>query len=145
MNITKPTKASDIKRSWHLFDVKDRVLGREATKIAHALMGKIKPYFVRNLDCGDYVVVVNARRVAVTGKKEKQKLYGRYSGYPGGLKEKQLRQVRQEKPTEVIRRAVFGMLPKNKLRDRLITRLYIYPEGQHPYKAKFDQLVKLDK
>ena len=133
---TKPTKLSDIQRSWHLFDVKDKVLGRIATDIAHALMGKAKPNFVRNLDCGDYVVVVNAKHVAVTGKKEKQKLYGRFSGYPGGLKQKALWQVRAEKPTEVIRHAVWGMLPKNKLRDRLITRLYIYPEGEHPYKEK---------
>ena len=133
---TKPTKLSDIQRSWHLFDVKDKVLGRIATDIAHALMGKAKPNFVRNLDCGDYVVVVNAKHVAVTGKKEKQKLYGRFSGYPGGLKQKALWQVRAEKPTEVIRHAVWGMLPKNKLPDRLITRLYIYPEGEHPYKEK---------
>ncbi|MEK7129926.1 MAG: 50S ribosomal protein L13 [Patescibacteria group bacterium] len=134
---TKSTKISDIKRSWHIFDVKDKVLGREATTIAHTLMGKAKPYFVRNLDCGDYVVVVNARQVAVTGKKEKQKMYGRYSGYPGGLKQKSLRQVRGERPTEIIRHAVMGMLPKNKLRDRLITRLYIYPEAEHQYKEKF--------
>lgn len=134
---TQPTKAKDIIRSWHLFDVKDRVLGRIATEIAHALMGKAKPNFVRNLDCGDYVVVVNAVTVAVTGKKEAEKLYTRYSGYPGGLKTKALWQVRQEKPTEIIRRAVYGMLPKNKMRDRLITRLYIYPETDHPYKDKY--------
>lgn len=125
-----------MKRSWYLFDVRDKVLGRIATDIALALMGKAKPNFVRNLDCGDYVVVVNAKHVAVTGKKEKQKLYGRFSGYPGGLKQKALWQVRAEKPTEVVRHAVWGMLPKNKLRDRLITRLYIYPEAEHPYKDK---------
>lgn len=142
---TNPTKASDIQRSWRIFDVKGNVLGRAATDIARALMGKGKPYFVRNLDCGDYVVVVNARHVAVTGKKEKQKMYGRYSGYPGGFKQKALWQVRSEKPTEVIRHAVFGMLPKNKLRDRLITRLYVYPEAEHPYKSKFDESAKLDK
>ncbi len=135
-NTTKPTKLSDMKRSWYLFDVRDKVLGRIATDIALALMGKAKPNFVRNLDCGDYVVVVNAKHVAVTGKKEKQKLYGRFSGYPGGLKQKALWQVRAEKPTEVVRHAVWGMLPKNKLRDRLITRLYIYPEAEHPYKDK---------
>lgn len=134
---TQPTRISEVKRAWHVFDVKDKVLGREAVKIAHALMGKSKPYFVRNLDCGDFVVVLNASRVATTGKKETQKLYGNYSGYPGGLKQKALWQVRQEKPTEVIRHAVFGMLPKNKLRDRLITRLYVYPESEHPYKDKF--------
>lgn len=134
---TNPTKASDIQRSWRLFDVKGQVLGRVATDIARALMGKGKPYFVRNLDCGDFVVVINAKYVATTGKKEKQKLYGRYSGYPGGLKQKALWQVRQEAPKEIIRHAVFGMLPKNKLRDRLITRLYIYPEAEHQYKEKF--------
>lgn len=133
---TKSTKADDIKRVWLLVDVKDKVLGRIAADIAGKLMGKAKPYFVRNLDCGDYVVVVNARHVAVTGGKEKEKLYGHYSGYPGGLKKKPLWQVRQEKPQEVIRKAVFGMLPKNKLRDRMITRLFVYPEADHPYKDK---------
>lgn len=137
MNKTEPTKAKQILRAWHLFDVKDKVLGRTATDIALKLTGKNKPYFVRNLDCGDYVVVINASHVAVTGKKEKGKLYGKYSGFPGGLKQKQLWQVRAEKPTEIIRHAVFGMLPKNKLRDRMITRLYIYPEEDFPYKDKF--------
>ena len=135
--LTKPTKASDIKRAWHLVDVKDKVLGRTAVEIAHALVGKAKPYFVRHLDCGDYVVVLNAKYVAVTGKKETEKLYSNYSGFPGGLKQKQLWQVRKEKPTDLIRRAVMGMLPKNKLRDRLITRLYVYPEAEFPYKDKF--------
>lgn len=135
--ITQSTQAKDIERNWFLFDVKDKVLGRVATEIAAKLMGKAKPNFVRNLDCGDTVVVINASHVAVTGKKEKQKLYGKYSGYPGGLKEKELWQVRKEKPTILIRHAVFGMLPKNKLRDRLITRLYIYPEAEHPYQNKF--------
>lgn len=138
-NQTKSTKADDIKRSWHFFDVKNKILGRISTEIARKLMGKSKPYFVRHLDCGDYVVVVNAKHVAVTGKKETDKLYGHYSGYPGGLKQKALWQVRKEKPTEIIRRAVFGMLPKNKLRDRLVTRLYIYPEAEHTYKNKFSQ------
>ncbi len=135
---TRATKVSEIKRVWHLVDVKDKVLGRAATEIAHKLMGKGKPYFVRNLDCGDYVVVINAKHVAVTGKKEKEKLYGNYSGYPGGLKQKALWQVRAEKPTEVVRHAVWGMLPTNKLRDRLVTRLYIYPEGEFSYKNKFN-------
>lgn len=135
--LTKPTKASDIKRAWHLVDVKDKVLGRISVEIAHALVGKAKPYFVRNLDCGDYVVVLNAKHVAVTGKKESEKLYSNYSGFPGGLKQKQLWQVRKEKPTDLIRRAVMGMLPKNKLRDRLITRLYVYAEAEYPYEDKF--------
>lgn len=134
---TKPTRAAEIVRHWHLVDTKEKILGRVASEIAHKLMGKAKPYFVPHLDCGDYVVVVNAQEVAVTGKKEKEKFYGHYSGYPGGLKQKALWQIRREKPTEIIRSAVLGMLPKNKLRDRLITRLYIYPQAEHPYKDKF--------
>lgn len=134
--LTKPTRVKDITRSWHLVDVKDKVLGRVSTEIAHTLMGKRKPYFVKNLDCGDYVVVINAKHVAVTGHKEKEKMYGRYSGYPAGLKEKALWQLKKEKPAEVIRHAVMGMLPKNKLRNRLITRLFVYPEENHPYGNK---------
>lgn len=133
---TKSTKISEIKRSWHLIDVKGQVLGRAATQVALALMGKGKPNFVRNMDCGDHVVVINAAHVVTTGKKEKEKLYGNYSGHPGGLKQKALWQVRQEKPTMPMRHAVWGMLPKNKLRARLITRLYLYPENEHPYKDK---------
>ncbi|MCL4359890.1 50S ribosomal protein L13 [Patescibacteria group bacterium] len=134
---TRPTKISDVKRSWHLLDAKGKILGRIASEAALKLMGKSKPYFVRHLDCGDYVVVINGAEVAVTGKKEEQKLYGTYSGYPGGLKQKALRQVRKEKPTKLIRNAVFGMLPKNKLRDRLITRLYVFAGNEHTYGDKF--------
>jgi large subunit ribosomal protein L13 len=137
--LTKSTKASEIKRTWHLVDVKDQILGRITTQIALKLIGKSKPYFVHNLDCGDYVVVINAKHVAVTGKKETEKLYGRYSGYPGGLKEKPLWKVREEHPEDIIRHAVMGMLPKNKLRDRMITRLYVFPEADHPYKSKFNK------
>ena len=140
---TKSTRISDVKRAWHLIDVKDKVLGRISTRIALKLMGKHKPYFTRNLDCGDHVVVTNAKHVAVTGKKEKEKMYGHYSGYPGGLKKKALWQVRAEKPEEVIRHAVFGMLPKNKIRDRLITRLYVYPAENHPYVTKFTDTKSL--
>lgn len=136
-HITKSTKASDIKRSWYLVDAKDKVLGRVAVDIAKKLIGKSKPYFVSNLDCGDYVVVINAKAVAVTGHKEKEKMYGNYSGFPGGLKQKALWQLRASKPSEIIRRAVYGMLPKNKLRARMVTRLFIYPEGEHPYGSKF--------
>lgn len=134
---TAPTSANDITRTWHLIDVKDKILGRVAVEIAHALVGKSKPNFVRNLDCGDYVVVINSQLVAVTGKKEKDKTYGHYSGHPGGLKEKALWQLRIEKPNEIIERAVAGMLPKNKLRDRLMTRLHVYKDATHPYEDKF--------
>ncbi len=138
MNATKPTKASKIERKWLLVDVKDRVLGRVAVEIAAKLIGKSKPYFVRNLDCGDYVVVINAKHVKVTGHKEKEKLYTRYSGYPSGLKTKALWQLREENPKEIIRRAVMGMLPKNKLRARMITRLHVVPEETHTFGSKLN-------
>ena len=134
---TKPTKLSDIKRAWYLVDVKDLILGRIAVDIAHKLMGKAKPYFVRNLDCGNFVVVINSKYIRVTGNKEKDKQYSNYSGYPGGLKKKPLWLVRENNPAEIIRSAVLGMLPKNKLRDRVKTRLYIYPEEDYPFKDKF--------
>ncbi len=134
---TPATKISDLEHNWQLVDVKGKVLGRVATEIAQKLIGKSKKNYVRSLDCGDNVVVINAAHFVVTGKKDKEKLYSTFSGYPGGLKQKALWQVRQEKPTEPIRHAVWGMLPKNKLRDRLITRLFIYPEADHPYKDKF--------
>jgi large subunit ribosomal protein L13 len=138
---TKSTKVSEIKRTWHMVDVKDQILGRMSTQIALKLMGKSKPYFVRNEDCGDYVVVINAKYVKVTGRKEDEKLYSHFSGYPGGLKQKPLWKVREEHPEELIRHAVMGMLPKNKLRARLITRLYVYAEADHPYKDKLTKKV----
>ena len=134
--IIKSTKAKDIKRSWYIVDVKGKTIGDAATEIAVKLMGKQKPNFVRHLDCGDFVVVINSKLVESTGKKETKKMYGKYSGYPGGLKQKALWQIRQENPNEIIGHAVWGMLPTNKLRDRLVTRLYIYPDENHPYKDK---------
>ena len=134
---TPSTKISDIKRSWHLVDVKGEVLGRISSKIATLLMGKGKPYFLRNLDCGDYVVVINARDVKVTGRKELLKKYYTYSGYPGGLKIETLGDFRQRKPEGVIHHAVSGMLPQNKLRDRMLGRLYVFEGWEHLYGDKF--------
>ena len=128
---------SDIRRGWHLIDIGGKILGRESTGIAGLLVGKSKPYFVRNLDCGDYVVVVNAAKVELTGRKKQTKTYHRFSGYPGGLKSKTFNQVLSENPARIVREAVSGMLPKNRLRDRMLKRLYIYPEADHPYAAKF--------
>src|SRR3990167_2440002 len=99
--ITKPTKTSEIKREWHLIDIKDKILGRVATEIAQKLIGKSKPYFANNLDCGDNVVVINAKEVMVTGKKEKDKVYTRYSGYPGGLRKITLSEYRTQRPEEI--------------------------------------------
>jgi large subunit ribosomal protein L13 len=134
---TKSTKISDIKREWQLIDVKGKILGREASKIAMLLAGKSKPYFVRNLDCGDYVVVINAKEVKVSGKKEQLKTYYRHSGYPGGFKAEKLSDLRKRRPEEIIKEAVKGMLPQNKLRDKMLDRLYVFAEEEHNYKDKF--------
>ena len=133
---TRPTKASDIKRSWYLVDIKGETLGRISSKIAMLLMGKSKPYFVRNLDLGDYVVVINAKEVKVTGRKELLKKYYTYSGYPGGLTIEKLGDLRQRKPEKIIYHAVSGMLPQNKLRDRMLSRLFVFKGEEHPYKDK---------
>lgn len=128
MSKERAKEVSDtVERSWHLLDAKGQVLGRLTTRVAVLLMGKDKPAWVPYLDLGDNVVVINAKEVSVTGKKETQKRYYRYSGYPGGLRSETLGQLRSRRPTEVIRHAVLGMLPKNKLASRMITHLYIYP------------------
>ena len=134
---TQATKASDIKRSWHHVDVNEKTLGRIATDIAKLLMGKNKPYFVRNLDCGDYVVITNAKHIKVTGKKEGKKTYYRHTGYPGGLKAETLSELRGRRPEEILRHAVRGMLPQNRLRDRMLKRLRIFAEEKHGFEDKF--------
>lgn len=125
-----------IQRQWYLLDARGQVLGRLATQIAKLLMGKGKPEWVPYLDCGDYVVVINAKDIRVTGRKEEQKIYTRYSGYPGGLRKETLGSLKKRRPEEVIRHAVEGMLPKNKLRARWIRKLYIYPGSEHPHEAQ---------
>ena len=100
-------------------------------------MGKGKPYFVRNLDCGDFVVVLNAKSVKATGNKEGKKIYYRHSGYPGGLKAETLGQLRVRKPEDIIIHAVSGMLPQNKLKAKMLKRLYVFPDKEHNYKDKF--------
>jgi len=123
---TAATKVSEIKREKHVIDVKGKVLGRVSSEIAQLLMGKAKPYFVRNLDCGDFVTIVHAKEVVLTGKKELGKKYYRYSGYPGGLSIETAQKLRERKPSDIILHAVKGMLPQNKLRDKMLTRLKIF-------------------
>jgi len=136
-NLTQPTKMGQIKRGWHFVDVNDQILGRVSTKIALLLMGKNKPNFVRNLDCGDYVVVVNAKSVRTTGNKEEKKVYERHSGYPGGFKSETLRELRDRKPEDIITHAVKGMLPDNRLKKKMLTRLFVYAGEKHDYADKF--------
>lgn len=134
---TYQPKAGEIKRNWHLFDAKDQILGRLATKISHFLMGKQKVIYVPHLDCGDYVVVVNASQIQVTGKKMKKKIYFRHTGYMGNLKEARLEELMAKDPKKVIWLAVENMLPKNKLRKRRLKRLKISLNSEHAFEDKF--------
>ncbi|HKZ34589.1 MAG TPA: 50S ribosomal protein L13 [Patescibacteria group bacterium] len=127
------TKQTDIKREWHLVDAKDQVLGRLASNVATLLMGKKKSYYVPYMDCGDFVVVINAQDVKLTGRKEQQKVYTRYSGYPGGLKKTKADRMRKERPMYIVRHAVKGMLPKNKIGDKMIKKLFVYKGEEHPH------------
>mgnify|MGYP001592504197 CR=1 FL=1 len=134
---TQTTKATDIKRTWYLIDAKDKVVGRIATDIAKKLMGKNKTHFVRNLDCGDYVVVTNAKYITITGNKALQKTYYRHSMYPGGFKAERFEELLVRKPEDIIIHAVKGMLPQNKLRDKMLKRLLVYKDESHPFEKKF--------
>ncbi len=133
---TYSTKPADIKREWHVINASDKILGRLATQVASLLMGKHKPTFVSHLDTGDFVVVINADKVRVTGNKAKQKLYYRHSGYPGGLKSVSLEKMMQTDPTRVIEHAVRGMLPRNRLGARMFKKLKVYTGDKHPHPAQ---------
>jgi len=133
---TYSTKPSDIERQWHVVDASGKVLGRLATQVASLLMGKHKPIFSYNLDTGDFVVVINADKVRVTGNKAKQKVYYRHSGYPGGLKSITLEKMMQTNPTRVIEYAVKGMLPHNRLGASMRKKLRVYAGDTHPHLAQ---------
>lgn len=133
---TYSTKASEIEREWHLIDASDKVLGKVATQVATLLMGKHKPIFCRHLDTGDYVVVINAEKIRVTGNKTKQKLYYRHSGYPGGLKSINLEKMLETHPSRVIEHAVKGMLPHNRLGAQMMKKLRVYVGDTHPHQAQ---------
>lgn len=138
----KSTKASEIKRGWHLIDLDGKTLGRISTEIAGLLMGKGKPYFVRNLDCGDYVVAINSKKIKVTGNKELKKVYNRHSGFPGGFKSETLGELRNRRPNDIISHAVKGMLPQNRLRDPMLNRLKLFEDGSHDFQDKFGKKEK---
>lgn len=141
---TYSLKKSDIKRSWQLVDVKGEILGRVASSIAMKLTGKDKANYTPHIDSGDYVVVVNAKDVKVTGNKEKNKLYRSHSGYPGGFKETKFAKLRAENPAKIVWFAVRGMLPNNRLLDKRLSRLKIFAGETHPYADKFKVDEKSD-
>lgn len=132
---------SEIQRQWHLIDAEDVVLGRIASKAAMILQGKHKPSYTPFLDTGDHVVVVNAAKVRLTGRKEEQKIYRRHSGYPGGLTEIQARKVRQARPERMVEEAIQGMLPKTKLGKQMYRKLQVYAGPKHPHDAQKPQAL----
>lgn len=130
---------------WYLVDAREQVLGRLAARVARLLMGKHKPRWSPHLDCGDHVVVIHARQIHLTGKKLDQKVYRWHTGYPGGLKEVPARVRLERKPEALVREAVLGMLPKNKLRKRRAKKLRVYADGEHPHQAQQPEPIALEK
>jgi large subunit ribosomal protein L13 len=135
MNTVFPSK-SKVTRAWHLIDAENKVLGRLASEAARILMGKNKPIYTPFLDTGDHVVVINASKIRLTGRKEEQKVYRRHTGYPGGLIETSVKKVRANHPARIIEDAVAGMLPKTKLGKHMIKKLKVYAGDKHPHQAQ---------
>jgi large subunit ribosomal protein L13 len=133
---TYQASAQDRERDWYVVDANGKTLGRLATQIADVLRGKRKPTYTPHVDVGDFVIVVNAEKVAVTGNKREQKRYWRHSGYPGGIRSRTLGEMLERRPEEVLRRAVKGMLPRNRLARRQITKLKVYAGPEHPHAAQ---------
>jgi large subunit ribosomal protein L13 len=133
---TYTAKPGEITRDWYVVDAEGKTLGRLATQIADTLRGKTKPQYTPHVDTGDFVVVVNAEKISVTGQKLDQKRYYRHSGYPGGLRSRTLREQLDRRPTEVLRKAVKGMLPRNRLARQQLTKLKIYAGPEHPHEAQ---------
>ena len=133
---TYAPKAGDTTRTWHVFDAQDVVLGRLAVAAANLLRGKHKPTFAPNVDGGDFVIIVNADKVAISGDKLQNKLAYRHSGYPGGLKSRTIGELMQKHPDRVVEKAILGMLPKNKLARQIKRKLHVYAGPQHPHAAQ---------
>lgn len=140
---TEWTTKENIERKWYVIDVKDQILGRVSTRIASVLIGKEKPEIVPNIDCGDFVIVLNSDSIKLTRGKEKKKMYRRHSGYPGGLKEIRFDEQLKKDSTRIIELAVKNMLPNNKLRDGRMNRLFVYKGEEHPHIAQKPQEYKL--
>ena len=140
---TSSIRAEEIIRKWYLIDATDQTLGRLSSKVAQILRGKSKPYFTPHMDMGDFIIVINAKKIKVTGKKEVEKQYFRHSGYPGGAMQVNLEKVRQQNPERIIENAVKGMLPSNRLGQKLMKHLKIYSSEVHPHKSQQPELIIL--
>ena len=135
-------KAKDIKKNWYLIDAKDQVLGRLSSKVAQLIRGKGKPEFTPHLDMGDFVIVINADKVKVSGSKEKDKVYWHHTGFPGGQRESTLSELRKTFPDRIITNAVKGMLPHNRLGRKMLSNLKVYADEKHPHEAQ--KPIKID-
>lgn len=136
-------RAKDIDRKWYVADMKDAILGRAAVKIADILRGKGKPFYSPHVDCGDNVIVINARHATVTGRKASQKKYYRYTGYPGGLRERSFKQMMDKQPERLVEKAIRGMIPHNRLGRQVYKKLHVYADDHHPHQAQRPELLKL--
>lgn len=139
---TQFAKKNEVEKKWYLMDANERVLGRLATKIANYLRGKNKPIFTPNADTGDFVVIINADKIKLTGKKLDNKIYYHHSGYPGGIKAATARERLKTQPEEVIKDAVWGMLPKNRLGRAMLKKLKVYRTSEHPHAAQKPEILQ---
>ena len=136
-------KPAEVERKWYVVDADGKTLGRLASEVASVLRGKNKPTFTPHVDCGDYVIVINAEKVAVTGKKRAEKIYKKHTGYPGGLREITFDKLQQKKPEEIIRHAVKGMLPDGALGRQMFKKLKVYAGSEHPHTAQKPETLEI--
>ena len=139
---TQFAKKGDIDRKWYVVDAKDAVLGKLATKVATYLRGKNKPVFTPNADMGDFIIVINADRIKLTGNKVSDKVYYHHSGYIGGIKAQTAKELLEKKPEKIIEKAVWGMLPKNTLGKQMLKKLKVYKGAEHPHKAQAPEILQ---
>lgn len=140
---TTVKKPAELKKEWFIVDAKGKTLGRMATTIANKLRGKDKPFFSPHMDCGDFIVIINADQIKVTGTKMANKMYARHSGYPGGFREENLESLMTKKPTKAVELAIRGMLPKNRLRDVFMKKLKVYAGEEHPHAAQSPKTLEV--
>ncbi len=140
---TVSARPAEVEQQWYVIDAENQVVGRLASQVAAILRGKHKPYFTPHVDCGDYVIIVNADKARFSGKKETDKLYYRYSGYPGGLKTRTAKEMRQRRPDYIMRHAVKGMLPKGPLGRNMLKKLKVYASPTHPHEAQQPKVLAL--
>ncbi len=136
-------KPQEVEKKWYIIDAENKVLGHMATKIADKLRGKDKPIFAPHMDCGDFIVVINAGKIKLTGNKEEKKVYSKHSGYPGGYREIKAGRLLELKPTKLLEFAVRGMLPKNRLRNELMKKLKLYAGSDHPHEAQKPEVLEV--